>query len=154
MKNFLKIGIAFVLVLVTDLVTKHFLFSIEYFNVIPNVISIATNHGNDGAAFGMFGGKGVWLIVVTCIFMVALLVYNHFVRNKSWLYCLAFGFILGGGIGNMVDRIWLGYVRDFLYLDFFPTFPIFNFADAFICIGAVMLAIHVLFPAKKKGENG
>ena len=153
MKNFFKISIVLILVLVTDLVTKHFLSNIEYLNIIPNVISFATNNGNDGVAFGLFSGERVWIIVISSILIAALLVFNHFVKNKNTFYCLGFGFVLGGAIGNLVDRIWLGTVRDFIYLDFFKMFPIFNFADTFICIGAFMLAIFILFSGKGEKKS-
>lgn len=153
MKNFLKISIVLILVLVTDLVTKHFLSNIEYLNIIPNVISFATNNGNDGVAFGLFSGERVWIILISSILIAALLIFNHFVKNKNTFYCFGFGFVLGGAIGNLVDRIWLGTVRDFIYLDFFKIFPIFNFADTFICIGAFMLAIFILFSGKGEKKS-
>ena len=98
MKKWLMIISTIICVLVTDLVTKHFLFKVEYFNLIPNVISIASNGGNTGAAWGIFSGQTIWLIVVSVIMIVALFVYNHFVQNKSVLYCLSFGFIIGGAV--------------------------------------------------------
>lgn len=153
MKNWIKIICSIVLVLVADLVTKHFLFKVEYFNLIPNVLSIATNGGNTGAAWGMFSGKTLWLAIVSVLMIVALFVYNHFVKNKNTFYCISFGFIIGGAIGNLIDRVWLNYVRDFIFLDFWPTFPIFNLADSFLCVGAVMLAIYILFFTGKKSEK-
>ncbi len=149
MKNFLKIAICIILVLVIDLVTKHFLFSIDYYNLIPNVISIASNGGNTGASFGIFQGKTIELSIISTIMIIALLIFNHFVKNKNTFYCISMGFVLGGALGNLFDRIFLGYVRDFIFLDFWPTFPTFNFADSFLCIGAVMLAIFILFMGKK-----
>ena len=63
--------------------------------------------------------------------------------------------MIGGAVGNLVDRIMLNYVRDFIFLDFWPTFPIFNIADSFLCVGTVMLAIFlVFFSDKKEGKNG
>ncbi|MBO5954491.1 MAG: signal peptidase II [Clostridia bacterium] len=153
MKNWIKIISTIILVLVADLVTKHFLFDVEYFNLIPNVLSIASNGGNTGAAWGIFSGETVWLIVVSILMIIALFVYNHFVKEKNTFYCLSFGFIIGGAVGNLVDRIALKYVRDFIFLDFFPTFPVFNLADSFLCVGAVMLAIYVLFMSGKKSEK-
>ena len=153
MKNWIKIITTLILVLVADLVTKHFLFKVEYFNLIPNVLSVATNGGNTGAAWGMFSGKTLWLVIVSVLMIVALFAYNHFVKRKNTFYCIAFGFIIGGAIGNLVDRIWLNYVRDFIFLDFWPTFPIFNLADSFLCIGAVMLAIYILFFTGNKSEK-
>ena len=141
------------MLLVADLVTKHFLFNVEYFNLIPNVISIATNGGNSGAAWGVFSGKTIWLIIVSVVMIVVLFLFNHFVKNKNTFYCIAFGFMIGGAVGNLIDRITFKYVRDFIFLDFFPTFPIFNLADSFLCIGAVMLAIFILFMSGKKSEK-
>lgn len=153
MKNWIKIITTIVLVLVTDLVTKHFLFDVEYFNLIPNVISIATNGGNTGAAWGMFSGQLFLLICVSLLMIVALFVFNHFVKTKNTFYCISFGFIIGGAVGNLVDRVALNYVRDFIFLDFLPTFPIFNLADSFLCVGAVMMAIYILFMSGSKNEK-
>ena len=153
MKNWIKIIISIVLVLVADLVTKHFLFDIEYFNLIPKVISVAGNVQNTGAAWVMMSGKTIWLIIASVIMIVGLFIFNHFIKNKNTFYCLSFGFVIGGAIGNLIDRIWLNYVRDFIFLDFFPTFPVFNVADAFLCVGAVMLAVFILFMQGKKSEK-
>ena len=153
MKNWITIISTIVLVLVADLVTKHFLFDVEYFNLIPKFISIATNGGNTGAAWGIFSGKILGLVLVSVVMIVALFVFNHFVKNKNIFYCISFGFIIGGAIGNLIDRICLKYVRDFIFLDFWPTFPVFNLADSFLCVGAVMLAIFILFMSEKKNEK-
>ena len=153
MKSWIKIIVTIILVLVVDLTTKNFLFDVDYFNLIPNVISIATNGGNSGAAWGILSGKTITLIIISALMIVALFLYNHFVKNKSTFYCISFGFIIGGAVGNLIDRIVLGYVRDFIYLDFFPSFPVFNFADSFLCVGAVMLAIFILFLSNKKKEK-
>ena len=153
LKNWIIIISTIILVLVADLVTKHFLFDVEYFNLIPNVISIATNGGNTGAAWGMFSGKTLGLILVSSLMIIVFFVFNYFVKNKNTWYCISFGFIIGGAVGNLVDRIWLKYVRDFIFLDFFPSFPTFNLADSFLCVGAIMLAIFILFMQGKKSEK-
>lgn len=153
MKNFFVSLFTVILVLVADLVTKHFLSAIEYYNLIPGVLSIATNHGNTGAAFGFLQGKTLTLVIVSIVMIVALFVYNYFVKDKNIFYCIAFGFIVGGAVGNLIDRVMLHYVRDFIYLDFFPTFPIFNLADSFLCIGVIMLAIFILFMQGKNSKQ-
>ncbi len=153
MRKFITIVLTIILVLVADLTTKHFLFDVEYFNLIPNVISIATNGGNTGAAWGIFSGKTATLIITSVIMIVALLIFNHFVKNKNIFYCISFGFIIGGALGNLFDRATLQYVRDFIFLDFWPTFPVFNLADSFLCVGAVMLAVHMLFMSEKKSDK-
>ena len=151
--NWIKIAITIVCVLVADLVTKHFLFSVEYFNLIPGVISIASNGGNTGAAWGMFSGKTLMLVIVSVIMIIALFLFNYFIKKKNTFYCLSFGFIIGGALGNLVDRVALQYVRDFIFLDFWPSFPIFNMADSFLCVGAVMMAIFILFMTGEKNEK-
>ena len=153
MKHWLKIIFTIVFVLVADLVTKHFLFNVEYYNLIPKVISIASNGGNTGAAWGIFSGKTLTLVIVSVVMIGLFFVFNHFVKNKNTWYCIALGFVLGGAIGNLIDRVWLKYVRDFIFLDFFPTFPVFNLADSFLCVGAVMLAIYILFMTERKNEK-
>lgn len=150
MKKFFIILFTIILVLVADLTTKHFLFNVEYFNLIPNVISVASNGGNTGAAWGLFSGKTLGLVIASVVMIIALLIYNYFVKNKSKFYCISFGFILGGAIGNLFDRVAFQYVRDFIFLDFWPSFPVFNLADTFLCIGAVMLAINILFLQEKE----
>lgn len=150
MKNWIKIFVFIVLVLVIDLITKYFLFDVEYFNLIPGVVSVATNGGNDGAAWGIMSGKKITLIIITIIMLIALFIFNYFVKEKNTVYNLGFGFIVGGAIGNLVDRIWLGYVRDFIFLDFMPTFPIFNVADSFLCIGCALMVVYILFFSSKK----
>ena len=153
MKSIYKAFLTIVLVLVVDLTTKHFLFDVEYFNLIPNILSIATNGGNTGAAWGIFGGKTWQLIAISIVMVIALFIFNHFVKNKNLFYSIAFGLIIGGALGNMFDRITLGYVRDFIFLDFMPNFPIFNIADSCLCVGAVMLALFILFGSEKKSEK-
>ena len=153
MKNWIKISLTIILVLVADLVTKHFLFKIEYFNLIPNVVSISGNVKNTGAAWGIFSGKTIVLALVSGLMISALLVFNHFIKDKNMFYCISFGFVLGGAVGNLFDRIVFNYVRDFIFLDFWPTFPVFNIADSFLCVGAVMLAIFILFMQGKKSEK-
>ena len=153
MKNWFKIIFTIIFVLVVDLTTKHFLFTIDYLNLIPNVLSIASNGGNTGAAFGLFSGNTFALALVSIVMIVALLIFNHFMKNKNWWYCISFGFVMGGAIGNLYDRLAFNMVRDFIYLDFFPSFPTFNVADSFLCVGAVMLAIYILFSSGKKNEK-
>lgn len=153
MKNWLRIIFTIILVLVVDLTTKHFLFHIEYYNLIPGVISVATNYGNNGAAFGLFSGHTFALALVSIVMIIALFIFNYFIKRKTWWYCISFGFVMGGALGNLYDRLVYNEVRDFIFLDFWPSFPTFNLADSFLCVGAVMLAIYILFMAEKKDEK-
>ena len=153
MKKVLTILFAILFVLVADLTTKHFLFAISEYTLIPHVLTIDTNFGNTGAAFGLFSGNTFALIIVSALMIIGLLIFNHFIKNKNTFYCLAFGFIIGGALGNMYDRLRYGYVRDFINLDFLKFIPTFNLADSFLCIGVVMLAIFLLCMTGGKNEK-
>jgi len=91
---------------------------------------------NDGVAFGLAGGGGVFVIILSLVALVALGVFVASVpgRNSAWL---AGGLILGGAAGNLIDRIRVGYVTDFILL---PHWPAFNLADCAITVGVVLLA--------------
>ncbi len=103
---------------------------------------------NDGAAWSLLANKSEFLIIITllAIFIIYRYMYNfkHNKRNN-----IAFGLILGGIFGNLIDRICLGYVRDFLSFKIFGySYPVFNFADTFIVIGVFLLILAIL-----KGED-
>ena len=153
MKSYIRILSTIVLVLAVDLISKNFLFDVDYVNLIPNVISVASNGGNTGAAFGLFSGSTTALIFVSVLMVAALFVFNVFVKNKNMFYSISFGLIVGGALGNLYDRVKLGYVRDFIYLDFAPNFPIFNLADSCLCVGAAMMVVYILFMSGKKSEK-
>ncbi|MGK2932757.1 MAG: signal peptidase II [Solirubrobacterales bacterium] len=99
-----------------------------------------THVHNDGVAFGLAGGGGVFVIVLSLVALVALGVFVAAApgRSATWL---AGGLILGGASGNLIDRIRLGYVTDFISL---PHWPAFNLADCAITVGVVALAFTLL----------
>ena len=70
-------------------------------------------------------------------------------KIKTSIYTISISFIVGGAIGNLIDRIFLGGVRDFLYFEFYPSFPTFNVADSFLCIGIVLMLIYIFFFSSK-----
>lgn len=101
-----------------------------------------TNVKNFGAALGMLSNGRYILIAVTLLIMIYFLYLIFIKKIRSHLFLIASSLIIGGGIGNLIDRLLLGYVVDYLSLSFFP--PICNFADYSITIGIVLLAIFVL----------
>lgn len=135
------------MVIIIDMVTK-FLFEGKDIMLIPNFISILSHH-NTGAAWGILSGKLWILIIVTVLFVGAIIGFDIWQKIESKLYSVAIAFIVGGAIGNIIDRIAFGYVRDFIKLEFME-FPIFNFADSFLCVGVVLLIIYLLFFYKDK----
>ena len=112
--------------------------------VIPKLLQL-TYTENYGAAFSIFWGKRWPLILITGTVLFGLFIYLISGRCKDKYVSAGLTMIVSGGLGNLIDRIRLGYVID--YLDISPLFnyPIFNFADCLVCVGAVGLAVYVLF---------
>ena len=154
MKEFLKkykfwiIAFAvFAVGLILDLVLKAVFFEQE-FDLINGFISIYYTF-NTGAAWSIFANQTIFLIVVSVIILIALTIFCLFYKSSSTFYAISVGLIFGGAIGNLIDRILFGGVRDFIRLEFWPTFPIFNIADICLCVGAVMLCVFFLFFSSK-----
>ena len=101
-----------------------------------------TNVKNFGAALGMLANGRYILIAVTLFIMIYFLYLIFIKKIRSHLFLIASSLIIGGGIGNLIDRLLLGYVVDYLSLSFFP--PVCNFADYSITAGIILLAIFVL----------
>ena len=153
-KYILIIGIIATM-LAIDLISKQIFSDISYTRVIPYIIAFQTNGGNTGAAFGIFSKSTTFLIVTSVVIVLMLMLIDISLKINGKTYTIGFGLIIAGAIGNFVDRIALGYVRDFIMFDFWHSFPIFNFADCCIVIGAIMLCIHFIFLSKvgKDGTN-
>lgn len=123
---------------------------------IPAIMQLTRVH-NYGAAWSSLSGKTVLLIAVTAVMMiaVAVLLLRRVVRHPLGVAaCLL---ILGGGIGNIIDRIRLGYVVDMFDLLLF-SYPVFNLADCFVVVGAILGAVYYLwiyekFDARKKSDD-
>lgn len=121
--------------------------------VIKNFFSL-TYVKNTGAAFGFFSGKTLLITIISVFIFLYLLM--ELIKNKSNIKIinLSFSFILGGLIGNLYDRIVLGYVRDFMDFTIFNKgFAIFNIGDAFIVVGCFMFIIGALLEARNDYKN-
>lgn len=140
-------------VLVVDLTFKHFFCFEESKTIIPYIFNFQTNNGNSGAAFGMLSGKKWALIVMTIFFVALFLIYDIWQKPNSKIYMIGFSFIVGGAIGNLIDRIRFGYVRDFINFTFWESFPTFNIADSFLCVGVALVCIYfIFFSGKQKAD--
>lgn len=99
---------------------------------------------NTGASFGILKNYTLILSIITCIVIAFLLYFIVSKRSKSKLLSASLVLITAGGLGNLYDRLVYGYVVD--YLEFsFVNYAVFNFADALVNIGAVMLFIYLIF---------
>ena len=110
--------------------------------IIENVFHF-TYVENRGAAFGMLANHRWVFMILSVVGIAAIFVYLTVTKPKSWWMRLALCFIVGGGIGNMIDRVARGYVIDFIdcrFIDFY----VFNVADSFVCVGCAMFIIAVI----------
>lgn len=131
--------------------------------IIPKILSF-TYVLNDGAAFGILSNQRIFFLFTTvALCAVGIIALMRF-PQKHILLKLSSGFILGGALGNLIDRVVIGVVRDFIDATVVETvtgysFPVFNVADIFVVIGTILLAIYILFyhdkiyPPKDKKET-
>lgn len=108
---------------------------------------------NTGASWGILKDSKYFLILISIIAILILIRYiNSFKNNKRNI--LGLGFVLGGILGNLADRMLYGYVKDFFdFYIFNYNFPIFNIADIFIVIGVLLLIISILKGEDKNGNS-
>lgn len=104
---------------------------------------------NDGAAFSSFAGARLFLILFTGIAIAALAVYLFWKKPPKRLERTALALLIGGGLGNLIDRVRTGVVVDF-FATTFVDFAVFNVADCFVCVGAAMLILYVFLEERKK----
>lgn len=95
---------------------------------------------NRGAAFGMFQEGGLVFTILAFVVIAAIIYYYPQVSRADWPLRLAMSMQLGGALGNLVDRLTIGHVTDFISVG---TFPVFNIADASISVGCVVLLLGV-----------
>ena len=137
--------------LVVDQITKSILGNLIKLGttkqIIKNFFYITTVH-NDGAAWGIFSNQSIIIIIGTIISFIIIYKFIYGFK-KNTRNNIAFGLVLGGLAGNLCDRLFLGYVRDFLdFIIFKYDFPVFNIADVAIVIGVILLIIAII-----KGED-
>ena len=159
-KQLLKYDIVFAIcaisALLIDQISKHLVITFvdvgQQVALIPRFLYI-THIKNSGAAFGFFQDKTNILIVITFIAIIFVLILKLTFKFNSYLFNLSLGFILGGAVGNLIDRYFLGQVTDFIYFSFFPA--VFNGADSFLVVNFIILIILILknFLKKDPEEN-
>ena len=142
---FISLIVGAVLVII-DQIIKYFvsvyLQPVGSVSVIDNLVSL-TYVENKGVAFGMFSDMRWVFVALTSVLLAIIIFYMFRKRPKGKFFYICAALIIGGGIGNLIDRIFYGYVIDYLSLSFFP--PVCNFADYCITAGTIMLVIYLLF---------
>ena len=148
MKKFVRYVIFVALIVLADQLSKLWVVqNIPLFGQVPFLPGILrlTYVRNTGAAWSMFQGQQ-WLFALVFAIFTAAILYEYFkspmpfTTLERWLIAA----IYGGGLGNMIDRIRMGYVVDMLETEF-VDFPVFNVADCFITCGCIALIVHLIF---------
>lgn len=148
-------ALIFAILVAADLLTKGLICPVLQaegpMSFIPGIFRFEYTE-NSGMAWGWLQGKTLILTIFTVI-ACALMIYFIIAKRKTMptLIRAALTLILSGAVGNLFDRIFLGYVRDFIVFDFWRSFPTFNFADSCVTVGAVMLFIGLVLT--KKGRE-
>ena len=118
-------------------------------DLIPGILRI-TYHENSGGAFSMLDNYTFYLTIVSAVVCVVIIVLIIATR-WSGFGKLSLAFILGGAVGNLIDRVVMGHVV-YMFFPQFVNFAIFNVADIFITIGAILFVLFILFGNKHKGD--
>lgn len=151
--------IAFVIILL-DQITKWLVVKyMELGESIPLITDFLylTSHRNKGAAWGILQGQMWFFYIITTIVIIGIVVFLQRMPKHDKLMGWSLGFMLGGAIGNFIDRLFRKEVVDFINTYIFNyDFPIFNVADSALVIGVGLFFIHTLLEGKreKEKENG
>ena len=135
------------LVLLVDQIIKGLVSKFLYFEsitLIPHFFRL-TYVQNDGAAWNILSGNRYLLVGIAVVAIV--LVYYFMIHNKklSWLEKIGYSLFIGGVLGNLWDRFWLGFVIDYLDFNIFGyNFPVFNLADIVIVISMILIVIQII----------
>ena len=130
-----------------QLAITHLMFQ-EPIPIIENVFSLQFRI-NTGIAMSMLEGERWLILPITCVVMalLAVMLLRSDLRHSK-MFSISCAMILGGGVGNLIDRLTYKYVVDFLYFELID-FPIFNFADCCVVVGAILLFVYILFICKE-----
>lgn len=123
------------------------------YKVIDNFFYLFKCH-NEGAAFSILNGNVFFLIIITLVALFLIIKFIKKENNYSKINTISYGLLLGGIFGNLIDRVIYGYVIDYLsFIIFEYNFPVFNFADISIVVGAILLIIKELGGDKSESKN-
>lgn len=147
-KNYLFLLLAFLLAGIDQIIKLAISSSMQPFDstiVLPGFLRI-TYVQNTGAAFSIFEGKLIFLSVLTAAALLIAIFVIVSGRITTVFYLAPTAMLIGGGVGNLIDRIFRGYVIDYIDVTFWPFdgFAIFNFADCLVVIGTILLIIFIL----------
>lgn len=119
--------------------------------VIPSILSF-TYHQNTGAAWSILEGQMIFFYIVTLIVVGVIVYYLHSYGKNDKFFAFSLSLILGGAIGNFIDRLFLQYVVDMIRLEFID-FPIFNVADMALTVGVSLMILYLILDEWKQYKN-
>ncbi|MBC2575630.1 signal peptidase II [Peptostreptococcus canis] len=136
---------------ITKYVSQNMLQENSSISIIEGIFDL-TYVENRGAAFGLFQNKQFIFVAIAILVTIVGIGYIHKVKNNK-LSKISIAMIISGAIGNLIDRIRLGYVIDFFDFKFIWSY-VFNFADVLVVLGTILLCICMFFEEKKNSLNG
>ena len=147
-------AILIILSVAADQITKHLVLAniamYEDVAVLPGIFHF-TYIENKGAAFGMLANTRWVFLVMSTVAIAAFVFYIIKYRPKDILLRISLSFVVGGGIGNMIDRCFRGSVVDFIEVDFID-FYVFNVADIFVCVGCGLMVLYIILSEIKDSK--
>ncbi len=154
-RQWLALGLAVAAALLADQLTKRLVVNrLELGEQLGSIGPLSIHHvQNSGIAFGLFSESTSVVIVLTAIAVSWMLVFFARSGSRHPILPVALGFVLGGSLANLLDRVRLGYVVDFIELHLGSyQWPTFNVADAAICVGAGLLALDIILEGRQEGR--
>jgi len=162
-KKYLILVVVFCGVFFFDQITKAYvhrtLYEFQSVEIIKDFFHI-THVRNTGAAFGLLAGpahplRTILFVVISGVAIGVILLIYRKIEDGDTLHALAFSFLLGGAVGNLVDRVWMGQVIDFLDFHWYDHhWPAFNFADSAICGGIGLILLNMLMGPRRTSPRG
>lgn len=125
----------------TKFIVKNSMTIYDSIPLIPNIFHL-TYIENPGAAFGLLANQRVFFIVITSVILIAVIYFYYQLKGEHILLRIALGMVVGGAIGNLIDRLRMGMVIDFFD---FRIWPVFNIADSAIVLGMIYISYQLLF---------
>ncbi|MGM8364206.1 signal peptidase II [Virgibacillus sp. W0181] len=125
----------------------------EQIPVIDNFFYL-TSHRNKGAAWGILQDQMMFFYIITIVVVIGIIYYMEKHARESKLLAISLSLILGGAIGNFIDRLFRKEVVDFFdFIIFTYDYPIFNIADSSLVVGVILMIFATLLDEKKKGTK-
>ncbi len=133
----------------SKIAVRSFMTEGQSISIIDGFFSI-TYYNNTGVAFSFLAGHRIIVTIVQVIALVVVALFIYFMKGKGGLFEISLAMILGGGIGNLIDRLVFGKVTDMISFSIFP--PVFNIADIGVTVGCMLLLLDLYLDIRREKE--